>query len=313
MKSVTTAISTRDERRKVTNCHGGSQHKGAGALRVKFYGVRGSTPCSCESNQRIGGNTACVVVTGDGFDPIVLDLGTGLRFWGTDVCAAGGSRPFRATALVSHLHWDHVQGLPFFPPLHRAESSMHIIGPPQEDRTLEEAFHQFLCPPYFPVTLEQLAGTTTFEEATGDPIELGPAIVTSRDVPHVGPTLGFRIDVGGASLAYVSDHQQPGCQSTVVADSVLELCDGVDLLIHDAQYTAPEFAERFDWGHCTTEYAIEVAAQAGVKQLALYHHDPSHDDDTVDSLCEHAAAMSALRRGPSVIAAAEGLELDLSC
>jgi len=280
------------------------------ALRIKFYGVRGSTPCSCESNQRIGGNTACVVVTGDGFDPIVLDLGTGLRFWGTDICAASPAS-FRATALVSHLHWDHVQGLPFFPPMHRPGTQLHVIGPAQEGHSLEEAFDLFLRPPYFPVTLGQLSGTVTFAEATTDPIQLGAATVTARDVPHVGPTLGFRIEAGGASIAYVSDHQQPGCQSTVVADSVLELCDGVDLLIHDAQYTDPEFAERFDWGHCTTDYALEVAAQSGAKRLALYHHDPSHDDDTVDDLARRVAASSSVRHGPEVFAAAEGLVVDL--
>ena len=291
------------------NCIGGAAPRGR-ALRVQFYGVRGSTPCSCESNQRVGGNTACVVVTGDGFDPIVLDLGTGLRFWGADICAAAPSR-FRATALVSHLHWDHVQGLPFFPPLHRAGAELHVVGPSQEGTTLEAAFDLFLCPPYFPVTLAQLAGTVTFEEATSDPIELGAALVHSRDVPHVGPTLGFRIESGGVSVAYVSDHQQPGCRSTVVADSVLELCEGVDLLIHDAQYTDPEFAEKFDWGHCTVDYAVEVAAQSGAKRLALYHHDPSHDDDTVESLTDVAAASSRLRRGAEVFAAAEGLVVDL--
>ena len=288
----------------------GVQHQGGRALRVQFYGVRGSTPCSCESNQRIGGNTACVVVTGDGFDPIVLDLGTGLRFWGADVCAAAPTN-FTATALVSHLHWDHVQGLPFFPPLHRPEAKLHIVGPSQEGQTLEAAFDLFLCPPYFPVTLSQLAGTVTFEEATKDPIELGAATVLCRDVPHVGPTLGFRITAGGRSIAYVSDHQQPGCQSTSVADSVLELCDGVDLLIHDAQYTDPEFAQKFDWGHCTTDYAVEVAAQCGAKRLALYHHDPSHDDDMVAALAEGAAAASRLRHGAEVFAASEGLVINL--
>lgn len=249
-----------------------------------------------------------MVVTGDGFDPIVLDLGTGLRFWGDDI---GATEPLRATALVSHLHWDHVQGLPFFPPIHRTSTSLHIVGPPQEDGSLADAFDHFLCPPVFPVTLSQLRGTITFEEAGPAPIELGAATVTCCDVPHVGPTIGYRIDAGGSSVAYVSDHQQPGCQSTQVADAVLELCSGVDLLIHDAQYTDPEFAERFDWGHCTVDYAVEVAAQAGAKRLALYHHDPSHDDDLVEELTRRADVASSVRHGAEVFAAAEGLVLDL--
>jgi len=201
--------------------------------------------------------------------------------------------------------------LPFFPPLHKADSLLHIVGPAQNGKSLEEAFDLFLCPPYFPVTLDQLAGTVTFEEATKDPIELGAATVIARDVPHVGPTIGFRIEAGGRSVAYVSDHQMPGCLSTVVNDSVLELCDGVDLLIHDAQYTDREFAEKFDWGHCTTDYAVEVAVQSGAKSLALYHHDPSHDDDTVEELARLAGVASALRSGPEVFAASEGLMLDL--
>jgi len=240
----------------------------------------------------------------------VLDLGTGLRFWGAELCAA--AVPVRATALVSHLHWDHVQGLPFFQPMHVEGNRLHVVGPVQDDGLgLAEAFDTFLCPPVFPVTVSQLKAEITFEEATGAPIEIGAATVTTCKVPHVGPTLGFRIEAGGVSVAYVSDHQQPGCQSTHVADEVLGLCDGVDLLIHDAQYTDPEFAERFDWGHCTTDYAVEVGVQSGAKRLALYHHDPSHDDDTVDALTDRAAVASAARRGPEVFAAAEGLAVDL--
>lgn len=252
------------------------------------------------------------MLTGDGFQPIVFDLGTGLRFWGTEIMetqhAAGG---FAATALVSHLHWDHVQGLPFFTPLHDTESSMRIIGPAQQGKSLEQAVREFLCPPYFPVTLEALRGTVTFEEASREPIEVGAATVTSVDVPHCGPTLGFRVEVEGKSVAYVSDHQQPGCQSTTVDPGVLALCDGADLLIHDAQYTDTEFIDRFDWGHCTTDYAVEVAVQAKVKSLALFHHDPSHDDDMVDSLAGLAALHSAKRHGPEVLAAYEGLVIDL--
>lgn len=288
----------------------GKLARGGDALRVKFYGVRGSTPCSCESNQGVGGNTACVVVTADDLEPIVFDLGTGLRFWADDIDAVD-AHPLRATALVSHLHWDHVQGLPFFPPLHREGSSLHIVGPPQEDRSLQEAFEQFMCPPYFPVTLGQLGATFTFAEATGEPFHIGRATVTTCEVPHVGPTVGFRLELDGASIAYVSDHQQPGCGSTVVSPDVIDLCAGVDLLVHDAQYTDAEFAERFDWGHCTHDYALEVAMQAKVRTLALYHHDPAHDDVTVEALAAGIAAQSAARGGPEVIVAREGLVIDL--
>ncbi len=248
-----------------------------------------------------------MVVDGDGFDPIVLDLGTGLRFWG--VTAA---RPdFRASALVSHLHWDHVQGLPFFSPIHEADSRLDIYAPRQEGVTLEEAFNAFLTPPYFPVTLKDLAGTVTFTELGEETFELGAATVTSALVPHLGPTVGYRIETGGVSIAYVSDHQQPGCGATAVSERVLALCSGVDLLIHDAQYTDIEFVQKREWGHCTLDYAVEVAAQAGVKRLALFHHDPSHTDDMVDSMLRQAARAAAARGVGEVMAASEGLRISL--
>ena len=287
----------------------GQRVQGLVTLKITFYGVRGSTPCACESNQRIGGNTACVVVEGDGFDPLVFDLGTGLRFWGLDVLDHGPA-PLHATALVSHLHWDHVQGLPFFPPIHLPETQLHIVGPKQVGASLEEAFNAFLCPPYFPVRLDQLIGTVTFEEAGEDPIHHGSAIITTADVPHVGPTIGYRVEHEGRSVAYVSDHQQPGVGATEVAGSVLELCRDVDVLIHDAQYTDDEFALRHDWGHCTVDYAIEVARQANARRLVLFHHDPAHDDDLVDRLGVVAAERSRSVGGPEIVVGFEGLVLE---
>jgi ribonuclease BN (tRNA processing enzyme) len=275
-------------------------------VNVKFYGVRGSTPCSCDANRRYGGNTACVVLEGFDEHPIVLDLGTGLRFWGAELDEHG----FTATALVSHLHWDHVQGLPFFTPMHHSGSSLHIIGPEQGDVGLREAFSGFLCQPYFPVGIEDLAGTFSFQSVGAETFAIGECSVTSRWVPHNGPTVGYRLEANNRSIAYISDHQQPGCQSTYVNPAVLELCEGVDVLIHDAQFTDAEFAKKFDWGHCTVDYALEVARQAKVNQLVLFHHDPSHSDDIVDDLADRLRAPAALD-GIEVIAAAEGLKIEL--
>jgi len=248
------------------------------------------------------------VLQHDDEDPIVFDLGTGLRFWGLEA-----SRPdFRASALVSHLHWDHVQGLPFFTPIHALDAQLAIFGPQQDDgRSLGEAFDTFVNPPYFPVGLDGLAGKVTFTSVRSDQFELGRAVVTTRPVPHIGPTVGYRVDVGGVVVAYVSDHQQPGCGATSVDDGVLELCEGADVLIHDAQYTPDEFARKADWGHCTADYAIEVAAQAGVRELVLFHHDPSHGDDELDAMIASAARTGARRGIGSVVCASEGLCVDL--
>ena len=247
--------------------------------------MRGSTPCSCDSNRRYGGNTSCVAVEWPDRDPILLDLGTGLRIFGRTQPTDG---TFRGTALVSHLH---------------------VYAPRQDEGSLCEAVRAFMSPPYFPVEIDALPGTFTFHEASDQVVDVHGAKVTAATVPHIGPTVGYRVEFDGVSVAYISDHQQPAVGSTEVAASVLDLCEGVDLLIHDAQFDDDEFAHRHDWGHCTSDYAIEVAARSGAKRLALFHHDPSHCDVRLDELAEQAAERGARLGLDEVITAAEGLTL----
>jgi phosphoribosyl 1,2-cyclic phosphodiesterase len=247
-----------------------------------------------------------VSLTVDGEAPILFDLGTGLRAFG-DTQALDGS--FRGTALLTHLHWDHVQGLPFFPPADRVGARFDVFGPQQEAGTLGEVLNDFIRPPCFPVTCSQLRGDIVFHDVLKDDFTVGTAQVMVRPVPHCGPTVGFRVQWAGGTVAYISDHQAPpGLDS--VADSVLELADGVDLLIHDAQYTRSEFAEKSHWGHCTIDYAVRVAKQAGARAVVLFHHDPSHGDEVVDRLLVDARAEAGCR-GPDVLAASEGLQLTL--
>lgn len=236
----------------------------------------------------------------------MLDLGTGLRFFGMTVPS---DQPFRGTALVSHLHWDHVQGIPFFRPILCEGARLDVFGPRQGDISLEQAVKVFVEPPYFPVGLEELPGEFRFTEVEHDVIEIDGAIVTVAPVPHRGPTVGYRVESQGVVIVYVSDHQQPAPDSTEVSAEVLALCADADLLIHDAQFDAEEFLERSDWGHCTVDYAVEVARQAGVKRLALFHHDPGHGDDRVDELLLHAQQLDAASGLVEIVAAAEGLTL----
>ncbi len=279
-------------------------------MQVTFFGVRGSTPCPHDANRRYGGNTSCVALEAPGHDPIVLDLGTGLRVYGESLPA---DEPFVGHALVTHVHWDHVQGLPFFVPVLRPGASFDVYGPPPdgvEHRTLRDCFEQFVAPPYFPVTIAQLPGRIEFHTVRDAELAVGDAKVTVRDVPHTGTTNGYRIEQDGVVVAYISDHQMPVDGAHDVPDQVLELCAGADLVIHDAQYTPEEFATKRDWGHCTVEYAVDVAAAAGAKRLALFHHDPTHDDDCVDALLAGARTYAA-GRIEEVLAAAEGLTVVL--
>lgn len=240
----------------------------------------------------------------------MLDLGTGLRYWG-DTQPTDGT--FRGAALVTHLHFDHVQGLPFFPPADRPGASFDVYGPPPEDgQSLAEAFEGFIRPPYFPIKWSELRGDYRFHEVADCELVIGDAKVTVRSVPHVGLTNGYRVELGGATVAYASDHQQPMDGGLDVPDSILALADGADLLIHDAQFTPEEFAEKRHWGHCTVEFAVEVARRSGAKRLALFHHDPNHGDTAVDAMlrrAEDVAGASGL--DIEIIAAAEGLTVVL--
>jgi phosphoribosyl 1,2-cyclic phosphodiesterase len=247
-----------------------------------------------------------VVVEADDHEPIVLDLGTGLRFFGLN---RPFDEPFRGSALVTHLHWDHVQGIPFFSPLLAPNARLDLYAPAQDDAGLEEAVRAFLSPPYFPVGIDDLPGEIVFHDTEPGIFEASGAKVQAAWVPHVGPTLGYRVTIDSTTVAYVSDHQQPGLDATDVDPAVLELCDGADLLIHDAQFDDLEFSMRSDWGHCTVDYAVEVAAQAGVERLALFHHDPNHTDLRVDELLAGARTVAAARGVGEVLAASEGLTL----
>jgi phosphoribosyl 1,2-cyclic phosphodiesterase len=275
-------------------------------MQVTFHGVRGSTPCHGDDIARYGGNTSCVSVDAPGQQPLFFDLGTGARYFGKTVMVDG---PFHGVCLLSHLHWDHTQGLPFFPPLHHPDSTLDVYAPAQEDgRTVTEVFAETIRPPLFPVTVDQLPGTVRFHDTSDGEFRIGDMRVMSRMVPHIGPTLGFRVEWRGRSVAYLSDHQQPYDGSYGLSDGARELVEGVDLLIHDAQYTPHEFVKKATWGHCTVEYAVWLAQECGVRTLALFHHDPSRTDDALDELHRCAAGVGRLG-GVEVVAAREGLTL----
>lgn len=242
-----------------------------------------------------------------GTPPLVLDMGTGLRYFGLDWPK---DAPFHGACLLSHLHWDHVQGLPFFPPLLRHDSHLDIYAPaPEDGSSLDDVMWRTINPPLFPVGLDAFPGRVTFHPVTDQQFAIGEVQVMSRLIPHVGPTCGYRLEYEGSSVAYLSDHQQTGVRSFEASAGARELCNGVDVMIHDAQYTRAEFARKSTWGHCTVEYAVWLAIECRAKTLVLFHHDPTHDDDQIDRIV--ASANRVACNGLEVVAAREGLTLSV--
>jgi ribonuclease BN (tRNA processing enzyme) len=291
-----------------------------GRAQLTFYGVRGSTPCDAKRYERYGGNTSCVALEAPGHAPVIFDLGTGLREYGDVVTkrsraeleANRASTPYLASVLLTHLHWDHIIGLPFFTPLFRPDATVDVYGPRQDAGPLGEVFTGVMRPPYFPITPAQLGGSLTFHDVGDDEYAVNGAKVRSRWVRHTDPTLGYRIELEGTSIAYISDHG-PGCVATdadnYIPSGVLDLCDGVDVLMHDAQHTVAEYETKRHFGHSTIEYAVHVARESGVRRLVLFHHCPTHGDDAIDEMLEHARDLASDEPGLEVTAAAEGLVL----
>ncbi len=254
-----------------------------------------------------------MLVEVQGEPPLIIDLGTGLRALGKqlDASLAPSGAPLRANALLSHLHYDHVLGIPFFSPMRHPDAVVDVYGPAQEGALLADTLASMVRPPFFPVHMAEFEGTFRFHDLEGsDEFALGAVKVKVRPVAHIGHTLGFRLEVDGQVLAYVSDHQAPADLCSV-EPNILELCDGADLLLHDAQYTEPEFAKLPGWGHSTSAYAVLVAREAGVKRLALFHHDPAHSDEEIDRMLDGARKLASSSPSLTVDAAAEGVVLDL--
>jgi ribonuclease BN (tRNA processing enzyme) len=228
--------------------------------------------------------------------------------WSTE---QGPTAPLHATALLTHLHYDHVLGLPFFTPMRDPDAVLDVYGPTQEGGPLGDVLAGIVQPPFFPIHMAEFRGQLRFHDLEGtEELTIGASAVKVRSIPHIGHTLGYRIEADGCTVVYVSDHQAPVDRRSVHED-VLELCEGADLLIHDAQYTEEEFATLHDWGHSTVAYAVHVAREAGVRRLGLFHHDPAHTDEEIDLMLAHARRCAPPEDVLEISAAAEGSSVDL--
>jgi phosphoribosyl 1,2-cyclic phosphodiesterase len=267
---------------------------------VRFHGVRGSLATPGLATATVGGNTSCVEVT-CGDTRIVLDAGTGLRGIGDALAATGGSE---TTLLLSHLHWDHIQGLPFFTPIYLPGHRVEVISGPNGVLPLEAALRRQMTAPFFPVDFEEVSRQLSAREArAGDAFAVGPAIVRMARLNHPDPVWGYRIEHAGRSVVYATDTEHYACVDPVLA----RLAAGADVLIYDAQYTPDEYPGKVGWGHSTWAAAVELAKAASVKTLVLFHHDPRRSDAAVAEL--EARAQAAF---PSTIAAREGGLIDVT-
>jgi phosphoribosyl 1,2-cyclic phosphodiesterase len=259
-------------------------------VKVTLWGSRGSLPSPGPDTVRYGGNTSCVSIQGSRGDLLVLDAGTGIRCLGQNL----PQDLARVDILLTHLHMDHIQGLPFFAPLRRPGTEVHITGPASTTLSLRARLLRYLSPPLFPVNLRELDASLYFHEVPSGPLEIGEFNVSSQLVIHYNPTVGYRIQDSGATMTFLPDHEpalgSPKFPGSKQWTSGYDLAQGADLLIHDAQYTDEEYRQRVGFGHSAIKHAIAFAELAGVKQLVTFHHDPDHSDDMLDHMTEETIA-----------------------
>ncbi|HET9488815.1 MAG TPA: response regulator [Methylomirabilota bacterium] len=287
-------------------------------MRVRFWGTRGSLAKPGPTTVRYGGNTSCVEVRLADGTLIVLDCGTGAHGLGQAlVTSADGPR--RGHLLITHTHWDHIQGFPFFAPLFVAGDEWDLYAPGSGGRQLETTLAGQMEYTYFPVTLAQLDATIRFHDLVESQFQIGSARIVAQYLNHPALTLGYRLEADGVAVVYAVDHEPHGRgyagESPVHREDQrhVEFLAGADLVIHDAQYTADEYPKRIGWGHCPAEWAVDYALAAGARRLALFHHDPLRDDDAVDRLVDMCRQrVSAAGARLDLFAAAEGQALELA-
>jgi len=305
-------------------------------MKVRFWGVRGSIPVPGPQTNRYGGNTSCVEVRPKGGAPIVIDAGSGIRKLGQHLmnheCGEGNGS---VHLLISHTHWDHIQGLPFFSPLYTEGNDLHVYARQREDKHLQSIFAQQNEGPYFPVPLDSMKASVDFRELTeGQQFDIAEAKVTCTRLNHPWIAMAYRIDVDGASVVYSSDtapftdilleqefiaqppeigaplKPEDAAKLKAMRKGLVDLCKGADLLIYDTQFTPEEYRQKPHWGHSTPDDAMSIARDAGVKTVALFHHAPARTDDQQDAILERYQE-GTKNEEFDVISSYEGMELTL--
>ncbi|MDB6037287.1 MAG: hypothetical protein JWM99_1128 [Verrucomicrobiales bacterium] len=301
----------------------------AAGNRLKFWGVRGSVPTPGPGTVRYGGNTSCIEIRADG-ELIILDAGTGIRVLGLELVSEFKDRAITLTLLISHTHWDHIQGFPFFAPAYQLNNNIRVLAYDGAQAGLQAALASQMESPYFPITMSQMPSTIRFEQLKDLQFNIGKVKVEAAFMNHPGICVGYRLQTTGGSVAYIPDNElyerlksEGGSADSkdprAIHDfarqqdlNLLEFVRDADILIIDAQYDCTEYPRFVGWGHSCMDDTVRLAVNAGVKKLFLFHHDPGHDDRQIADMVAHGRDLvTKLGGATQVEAAQEGLEVEI--
>ena len=292
-------------------------------MNIRFWGTRGSIPSPGKLTVKYGGNTSCVEVRARN-QILIFDAGTGIRELGNLLLKEFKSQAVTLYLFISHTHWDHIQGFPFFMPAYNKNFQIIVYGPPARDKSLKDLFKFQMDSEYFPVPLGGLNAQIVMQEVR-EPFRISDLMITSLYMNHPAMTLAYKIFDGEKTFIYATDNEpyrytlhaarkdQLGSQYGAELDQkFIDFITGADLIVIDAQYTLEEYRSKIGWGHSPIESIVEFAIKANVKKMALSHHDPSHDDATVDAIVNHAQRLLVTQKSSvQCFGAAEGMEIKL--
>ncbi|CAN2040065.1 MBL fold metallo-hydrolase [Candidatus Magnetomoraceae bacterium gMMP-15] len=294
-------------------------------MKIKFWGVRGSIPAPGPDSIRYGGNTPCIEVVTNQGDEIILDSGSGIRQLGLNLMA---KLPVKCSIFITHTHWDHIQGLPFFVPLFVEGNKIKLLGAfdPISGRPLKEVLDRQLEYCYFPIRSAELKAKTEYITLVeGQAVQVGSAVVSSIFTNHTVLNLGYKIKADGKSIVYTGDHENPyniyGSDDQDYDEfekllykkskALQEFIDGADILIADSQYTDEEYSTKKGWGHSTYRMSFELAKASKVKSIYMFHHDPTRTDDDLDKIYLQIKKFKKHDNEPEIFIAREGQEINL--